>query len=88
MAPRANPEAISQGRKAAKIERVVGEGIPRQLVEQWVESYEGGAADMHDLRRDPGFWDNAHHFTIHEWSAGHKPPPPPDISSDERDPVL
>jgi hypothetical protein len=85
---RADPERIFAAKKAATIERLVGDGIPRTTVEAWVESWEGGAADIHDLRRDLDFWENGYQYVRREYDAGHKPPPPPDISSDRRDPRL
>jgi hypothetical protein len=88
MAGRADPERIFQAKNAATIERLVGEGIPRSMVDAWIESYEGGDADMHRARGDPNFWQNAHHYARGEYDPRHKPPPPPDTSSDERDPVL
>lgn len=33
--------------KSATIERLVREGIPRPMVVAWIESYEGGDADLH-----------------------------------------
>jgi hypothetical protein len=65
--------------------RLVGDGIPRELVEKSIESFEGGAADMHDVRGDSTFSDNAYQFTTHEWKARHRPPPRPDASSDHGD---
>lgn len=88
MSRHSTPERIFAARRAATIERLVGDGIPRTDVLAWIESYEGGAADLHDLRRDPAFWENAQAYVTRESSAGHRPPPPPDTSSDERDPIL
>lgn len=76
-----------KAQKAIAIERLVREGIPRRKVEAWIESYEGGDADLHRAWAAPvAFWSNAYHFTRHEWKLGHEPPPPPDTSSDPRDP--
>jgi hypothetical protein len=82
-------ERIFAARKAAALERLVRDhGILRADAIAWLESYEGGAADLHDLRRDPDFWENGYRFALHEYKAGNRPPPPPDISSDPRDPRL
>jgi hypothetical protein len=83
-----NPERIFAAQKAGTIERLVGGGVPREWAESWVESWEGGAADLHDLRRDPFFWDNGYRYARAEFDAGHKPPPAPDVRSDRRDPRL
>lgn len=78
-----------QAHRRDTIERLVREGIPRRLVNAWIESYEGGDADLHRAYAAPvAFWANAYHFTRHEWKLGHQPPGPPDTSSDERDPAL
>ena len=82
MARRADPERIFQARKAATIERLIGDGIPRAMVDAWIESYEGGDADMHRSRADPNFWDNAYNYARGEYDRGHQPPGPPDTSSD------
>jgi hypothetical protein len=82
-----NSERIFAAQKAGTIERLVGGGVPRDRAIAWVESWEGGAADIHRLRRDPFFWDNRYRYARAEFDAGHKPPKP-DVSSDERDPRL
>lgn len=81
-------ERIFAARRAATVERLVGDGIPRDWVEAWVTSWEGAATDLHTLRRDPEFWDRGYAYVTREWAVGHRPPPPPDTSSDERDPAL
>jgi hypothetical protein len=40
------------------------------------------------MRRDPTFWDNGYRYARREYDAGRRSPPPPDVSSDERDPRL
>ncbi|MBA2382061.1 MAG: hypothetical protein H0V73_08120 [Chloroflexi bacterium] len=87
MGHRPDSERIFAARKAATIERLDGVGIPRADL-RWVESYDGGAAGLHDLRRDPAFCDNAYQYATREHAAGHRPPPPPDTSSEERDPIV
>lgn len=75
-----DPERIFAARKAAGLERLVRDhGILRGHAIAWLESYEGGAADLHDLRRDPAFRENGHQFARQEHNAGHRPPP--DVSS-------
>jgi len=86
MAHRSDPEAIFQARKAAVLERLVGDGIPRAMAEAWVTSWERGIADIHDLRRDPRFWESGYIFAHREWELENKPPPA-DTSSDGRDPA-
>lgn len=56
-----DPERIFAAKRAAILERLVSDaGIPREWATAWLDrattwldSYEGGAADIHDLRRDP-----------------------------------
>ena len=88
MPRRADPEQIFQARKAATLERLVSDGVPRAMAEAWITSWEGGIADIHDLRRDPRFWESGYIFAHRQWELGNEPPPPPDTSSDERDPLL
>jgi hypothetical protein len=66
----------------------VGDSCVWPDVVAWIESYEVGAADLHDLRRDGSFWQNAYGYATREYDAGHRPPPPPDVTSDRRDPRL
>jgi hypothetical protein len=40
------------------------------------------------MRRDPTFGDNGYRYARREYDAGRRSPPPPDVSSDERDPRL
>jgi hypothetical protein len=87
VARRSDPERTFQARKAAAIERLVSGGIPRDRVHAWIESYEGGDADVHRARADPAaFWESAYRFARGEFDRGHMPPPLPDASSDVRDP--
>jgi hypothetical protein len=84
-----DPERIFAAKRAATLQRLVNDhGIPREWATAWLDSYEGGAADLHDLRRDRDFWANAFNYTLNEYQAGHRPPSPPDVASDERDPRL
>jgi hypothetical protein len=84
-----DPERIFAAKRAATLQRLVNDhGIPRDWANAWLDSWEGGAADIHDLRRDGSFWQHAYGYVRREYDAGHRPPPPPDITSDERDPAL
>ena len=77
-----DPERLFAARKAATLERLISDhGIPREWAVAWVESWEGGAADLHDFRRDPKFWDNGYAYVMREFNAGNGPPPPPDVTS-------
>jgi hypothetical protein len=89
MFPEADPERVFAARRAAVLDRLVRDhGVPREWASAWLESWQGGAADLHDLRRDPTFWEQGYAYALREHGAGHGPPPAPDISSDERDPRL
>lgn len=82
-------ERIYAARRAATLERLVGEGIPREWAEAWLTSWEGGAADIHGLRREPAtFWEQGYQYARAASGRGERPPPPPDASSDKRDPAL
>ena len=84
-----DPERIFTAKRAATLERLINDhGVPRTWAEAWLESYEGGAADLHDLRRDPMFWENAYNYARREYEAGNRPPPEPDVTSDVHDPRL
>ena len=80
MGRRADPVRTYQASKAATIERLVGEGIPRVMVERWIESYEGGDADLHRAWADPAaFFENAYHYARDAYDRGEKPPPAPHL---------
>lgn len=82
-------ERLFAARKVAALERLVHDhGVGRADAIAWLESWEGGSADMHDLRRDPTFWEQGYRYAMGEHERGNRPPPPADISSDERDPAL
>lgn len=80
-------ERIFAARRKGTLSRLVGDGVPREWAEAWVASWEGGATDNHDLRRDDDFWPRGYAYAKREYDAGHRPPPPPDTSSDKRDPA-
>jgi hypothetical protein len=80
-------ERIYAARRAGTLERLVGEGIPRPWAEAWLASWEGGAADIHGLRRDPDFWEQGYQYAHGAYERGERPPAAPDTSSDERDPA-
>jgi hypothetical protein len=88
MSRRADPERIFAARKAATIERLVADGVPRSMAEAWIASWESGIADVDDVRQDPRFWESGYIFAHRQWELGDKPSLPRDPSSDEGDPQL
>jgi hypothetical protein len=65
---------LFQARKAAALERLVGDhGILRSDGIVWLESDEGAAADLPDLRLDPNFWENDYRYALEEHQAGDRP---------------
>jgi hypothetical protein len=83
MSRRADPERIFAARKAATIERLVADGVPRSKAEAWIASWESGIADVDDVRQDPRFWESGYIFAHRQWELGDKPPSPRDPSSDD-----
>jgi hypothetical protein len=78
-----------QAHKRSTMERLIRDGMSPRLAHAWLESFEGGDADLYRAYAAPvAFWANAYHFARHEWKLGHQPPGPPDTSSDPRDPRL
>jgi len=65
MSRRSTPERLHQARRAAIVERLVGEGVLRERAEALVASWEA-KADADGLERDGAYWGAGWHWLVNQ----------------------